>query len=410
MDLIIRNSKLVNPDLPEFHALTIIDDAKSILWISKYYEVGTFEIYISVNSRSAAYLKPGYYVTQAEDENNQDLHKKNSVGIIEKIRTDETPDGEFYIVTGRMAESILSYRIAQSLTNLKGDIALSIHKLITDNFINPAVATRKIDIISIAADELILSDRNISDQIELGENILSYIQETLKAVNSAIKLGLDLETGKFKVYLWTGLDYSIDQKVNPQVIFSKEYDNLLSFSYEYDSSTIANAALVAGEEIEGESRPIGKYETPNLVSGLARREFFVDAKDSKKTVDYNEYTAALTAAGITWSVNDSKLSYGGGVTGTVIYDNDNVPTQIVLTDSVYNEILVNRGYDRVTRATELVEGEINLTNYKYKDDFYLGDLVTIFNDNLGIYTNCRIIEIQEVDDENGYQIVPIFEK
>ncbi len=57
-------------------------------------------------------------------------------------------------------------------------------------------------------------------------------------------------------------------------------------------------------------------------------------------------------------------------------------------------------------ATESLNGTIDATNgnYIYGRDFALGDIVTVQDNNLGIYTNVRIREATEVQDENGYTV------
>ena len=58
------------------------------------------------------------------------------------------------------------------------------------------------------------------------------------------------------------------------------------------------------------------------------------------------------------------------------------------------------------QITQSFDGTINVNNgvYKYKENFNLGDLVTVQDNEIGLYINTRIIEVIETQDENGYNI------
>ena len=46
--------------------------------------------------------------------------------------------------------------------------------------------------------------------------------------------------------------------------------------------------------------------------------------------------------------------------------------------------------------------------FVYKTDYNLGDVVTVENE-YGISVGARIVEVVEVDDDNGYSVQPKFE-
>ena len=74
-------------------------------------------------------------------------------------------------------------------------------------------------------------------------------------------------------------------------------------------------------------------------------------------------------------------------------------------------LLDERGGEKLAEVKPIVkfEGEVLLDgNYVYKQDFNLGDVVTVENKKYGVFINTRIIEILESEDENGYVITPTF--
>ena len=58
------------------------------------------------------------------------------------------------------------------------------------------------------------------------------------------------------------------------------------------------------------------------------------------------------------------------------------------------------------KSVKSKRGDIDLTNgsFAYGIDFGLGDIVTVQDVEIGLYINPRILEITEVQDEEGYQI------
>ena len=161
-----------------------------------------------------------------------------------------------------------------------------------------------------------------------------------------------------------GIDRSEGQSVNSPVIFSAEFENLLSSTYVRDTVNYKNVALVAGEG-EGKNR---KTVSLGTASGLARRELFVDARDlssNEGEIPEAEYTAQLSA----------------------------------------------RGAEKIAehQITQAFDGEIDTANNFILDqDYTLGDIVTVENE-YRIRKNVRVSAIMETWDNQGYTAIPTFE-
>jgi hypothetical protein len=80
---------------------------------------------------------------------------------------------------------------------------------------------------------------------------------------------------------------------------------------------------------------------------------------------------------------------------------------------VYKAMLDAKGKQDLSPqvATEIFSGTIDITNgnWVYNRDFTIGDIVTVHDNNIGIYTNVRIREITEVQDENGYMVAATYQ-
>ena len=340
MDIYVKNKN--------FETLAVIEDA-SVIWVSRYYDVGDFEIYVGATEKYINLLQAGNYVARLDDE---------KIGVIENINITSDEEGAEYITaTGRFAECLLERRIVWQQTQLAGTAENGLRNLINNNIINPTIADRKIPIIELGA---IKGYTERLDAQYTGDNILQINKDVSVSTHTGFKFNF---TGsKFQYELYKGIDRSYNQSVNTYVVFSDKYDNLLTSEYEVNNSNIKNVALVAGEG-EGTAR---KTAVVGSKSGLDRYEVFVDARDL--------------------STNNGEI-----------------------TESEYLKALNEKGLENLVTITQAFTGEVDLNqNYTYKKDFFLGDVVTIENSKWGIFINSRIIEITEVADESGYTITPTF--
>ena len=352
----------------------IIDDAKSIIWHDVYYGVGDFEVYAPCTPESVSLLIVGNYVTRYGDDN---------IGIIEKVNiTYSAQDGRMIIASGRFAKSLLDRRIIYTLsghsvspTILRGNVEDAARKLVEQNAINCDFDTsRNIQELGLGIDAgiaktIVDASGAAADKQVTHDNLLEYTDSLLEEYGIGAKCVLN-DALKLAYTVYIGADRSADNSDgNEPVIFSQDFDNLISTTYSYDESLLKNTALIGGEG-EGEARFHAIVKSS--ASGAARREVFVDASGSSRT-----------------------------------YKDENGEEQ-TLTDSEYNGQLETVGLQAISSLsiTETFDGEIDLTNgsFYFRKNFNLGDIVTIQDTEIGLYINARILEITEIQDDNGYQI------
>ena len=104
--------------------------------------------------------------------------------------------------------------------------------------------------------------------------MLTVIIEICKLYEYGFKITMNNE-GRLVFDLFKGENRSYRQTVNPYVIFSNDFDNIINTEFEYDETNISNVALIGGEG-EGTDR---KYQSIGESEGFDRYELFVDAKD-----------------------------------------------------------------------------------------------------------------------------------
>ena len=353
----------------------IIDNSKSIIWHDIYYGVGDFEIYVPCTQENIDALAVGNYITR---------YNSRNVGIIEKIEVTYNPqDGRMIVAAGRFAKSILDRRLIFKLsghsvspTFLSGNVESAARSLVADNAISCAFDTgRNMPELVLGASagitkKIIDNDGYSADKQVTYKELLSYSDGLLEEYELGAYCMLDNNL-KLAYTVFEGADRSVDNTAgNQPVVFSQDFDNLLSSEYQYDNTKLKNAALIGGEG-EGEAR-FCSIVKDSAVTGLKRREVWIDS--SSITKKYNDESG----------------------------------TEQTFTDDEYDKQLKTDGMQKLAELaiTEMFEGEIDITNgsFSYGTDFALGDKVTVQDTEIGLYINARILEITEVQDDNGYSI------
>jgi hypothetical protein len=269
-------------------------------------------------------------------------------GIMETILV-EAVEKETITVQGRFLTALLGKRIIWETEILNGDIGSCVGQLLNNQAINPLDPNRKIPMLGYKET---VTGKTVQRQISF-ENLLEAVASLCGALGVGFK-GI-LADGGVLVSLYQGRKQPF--------VFSREFENLLSQNYTDSQRDFANVAKIAGE---GEG-PARKIVVLGAGEGLERSEIYVDARD-----------LALSE-----------------------YD----------TEEDYCQALQARGrerlYERRRRASFDAVANTN-SNLTYREDFDLGDIVTVKSSLLGISQRLRITEIVETYDENGLHIDLIF--
>lgn len=358
--------------------LGVIDNAESIIWRSAYYGVGDFEIYAPFTPMNADLLKVGNYATRLDNK---------EIGIIEKVQaTYSNSSGRMIIASGRFSKLLLGRRVIYSIsgtsvspTIISGNVETAIRTLVNANAIAcPFDSGRnmkelKLGALAGIAKEIIDEAETEAEKQVTYKNLLEYTDGVLQEyeLGAMCLLADDL---KLAYTIYAGKDRSVDNTAgNEPIIFSQDFDNLVSSDYSFDDASYKNTALIGGE---GEGTARFCVEVKNG-TGSERREMFVEASTSSKTYKDSEG-------------NDQTLS-----------------------DAAYAQQLRTLGKQSLAGypTVEAFSGEIDITNgsFLYSRDFELGDIVTIQDIGLGKYINPRITEVTEVQDINGYMVSAVFE-
>lgn len=334
----------------------LIDTYNSVIWNVQYFGKNDFQLVTAANDANMDLLQEGRLLVRDSDINLTEYH---NVMLIEKVQIDlDNEKGWLLTVTGKGLKNLLSRRVVWSQITATGTVETTIRQAITDNAINPTDPNRAIP-------NLVLDDlQGFTDTADiqlLGENLAEW----LESICTTYGYGWDIyiKNHQFIFKLYQGTDRSYNQSSVVPVVFSPEFDNLLSSSYAYDKSGYVNAALIGGEG-QGTAKRTASIGT---AAGLARFETYVDGSSvssNGEIITVEEYTALLESYG-------KEQIAGSQITKS--FDGEVIPDGL----------------------------------YKLNTDYFLGDIVQIQNEK-GISATPRIIEIIYADDENGTSVVPTF--
>lgn len=355
----------------EFKAVAIIDFFESFLWIERYNFFGDFEIYAEILPSLLIYAQRGYYIQ---------IKESDRLMILEdfEIKTDYDI-GNKIIITGRSLESMLDRRIIWDQTILSGTFQDGIKQLIDEAIIAPKDPKRKINnFIFKKSDDPEITKLKVDAQFT-GTNLYTTIASLCESYEVGFKITKN-DNNQFVFELYTGKDRSFAQTVNPYVIFSPEFDNIVNSSYQESDKPMKTVTLVAGEGEGIERRTYSAYSDENA-SGLDRREMYTDARDI------------------------SSETYEDGST-EIDFNRD----PILLTEDEYNALLELRGLEDLAQNTFIknFDGQIEQgVRVTYGVDIGMGDIVQVVNE-YGMESSSRVLELIRSDDVTGSKVYPTF--
>lgn len=347
---------LLNKD---FQIEYIMDNFESLIWVIRYSNYGDFEIYTAMTQDIKTFFKEGCYLVREDSDRCM---------IIEGfVLGSDLETGHQITIQGRSLESILERRIVWEQTILDGYLEGQVEKLLNQNAISPTLPARKIPglVFKYSGDSRI-SALKIQAQFT-GDNLYVAIKKICDAFQLGFKITLD-DQNQFVFELYMGEDRSYEQDVNPYVVFSPNFDNLIDSSYAESKASLKTVTLVAGEG-EGSNRRT-LVTGDNSSSGMERRELFTDARDISSTTVNGE-----------------------------------------LSTSEYNALLKQRGDEKLSEYREIksFEGEAETTIlYQYGKDFSIGDIVQVENE-FGFTGRNRVVEFIQSVDNSGRKAYPTFE-
>lgn len=347
MELYIFNRNL------EFQG--IIDNFTSLQWTRRYYKSGEFELQCALTPESLSLLARENIIYKKGD---------TEAGYIEYRNLKQDQEGkEVLVIKGKFLTSYLNRRIIWGTEILNTTAEVAMRTLVNNNCIAPSDTNRIINYLILGT--LNNFTGNVNYQVSYA-NLSDELENLSNISDLGHRVNFDITNKKLIFDVYSSLDRSINQSVNPRAIFSKEFENILEQEYVDSLNNYRNLALVGGIG-EGAAR---KVVTVGSATGLDRFEIFVDQNNLVNTID------------------------NGGTTTT-------------MSDTDYTNLLIGKGNETLATRLQVTtfDSKINLnSNLTYKTDFDLGDIVTCVSKKWDLTLDTRITEIEEVYEESGQQI------
>ena len=346
MAIIILNDK--------FERLCEVVDYHSVLWHPLYLDEtgGDFQLELS-SQKYIDYIDKGYYVINTESD---------KFGIVDTFETKESEDaGKILTASGYMGESMLMRRILFPSVSLSGPLHEVVGALLRQNIISPSNDNRRIPGFTYAEDSAF--DEVVSKQYT-GKALSAALVGLCAYCGCSYAVTFNAAYNGFVLRLFSGADRTINQLVNPRIVFSTEDYGVSEFTYKTSARGTATHIVCAGEG-EGSQRKYVIYPSTSTTEtiGINRREAYLDVKNISSDAGKDEN----------------------------------------ISDDIYYHKLRTEAAEKLAESStsEACEGVIKQSRYKVGEDFFLGDLVTVMDDDLVRGYNTRVLGVLISWDENG---------
>ncbi len=323
----------------------IIEDQSSLLWQRKYFEPGSFELHLPLTAHGLALLPLGNLIT---------IPDREDAGVVEDIECTESEDGGEIVAKGRFLASYFDRRVIQDISMSGGPVWWIMEQLAITNGITP--------IPGLTTGRQCTVEVDISTRIRL-QNALTAFAKLAKAGGYGYRIRPDFKAKKLYLDTFVGVDRTLSQTANSRVIFAEDYGNLYETTYRTNDQSEANFAYILAKDGETEHEFTLNQNPEAPLTGLDRREIYVDATDVSREegMSFDSWQArVLQKARNTLNANAKSEAF---------------------------------------EADTMPDG-----NFVYRRDYDLGDIVTVQKESWGIERDLRITEIEE-SYENGVMLV-----
>lgn len=345
-NLIVLNS--------DFVTIGVVDIYESLMWQRRFYTSGFFSLQAPATENNLALLKEGNYLVRAGSIESAIIKYINIVDSgSEKVII--TAEGYFlsYLLNGHIVNQSVTVS-GNAETAMRSLVERTVMNEDSDDYI-PFI--RLGDISGAAA--------KVSTVIKY-KDLLEALSELSKLSGVGFRLRADLNEGVVYFECYEGRDLSVGQESNPQMIFSPEYDTILSNpTYTFDDTVTVNSVFAY---YSGSLGTVVVEYNPSFLKGT-----------EKKTV-------AIQGEAVTYTTAE----------GAVRLDSSGTAAR-----------LTALAKEKITERAESFSCSVSFTgNSEYKKSYDIGDIVTTEYPDWDISVNQRIHTVTEIYDSSGTEIIP----
>lgn len=349
---------------PYFELLGIVEGVKSIAWDVTFSGTSSFKMWVARSKSNYDILKHGNVVTSNGD-----------AFLVQKVEVDRDEDnGILMCVSGKSIDVLMSQRIVAGVYVADGKyLSEVVHDLFYDNFVK------------MGADNLLGKYRSFGGMVDevmkssvtgkYGPKLsfqtsYSSVIDQLDKVTDGTGYGWKLKFSAKDKRLRMTLNGVVDKTATSSgpIVFSTDFEDILSSEYLNDYSDLKTIAYVFGEG-EGSERKYVTVDLSDKLLGTSLRdtmesEMYVDARDLKSTYK------------------------------------DSSGVEKTMSAEQYDSLLIDRGTKKLLEnaVSETFTVDVRVlgnTQFKLGKDYTLGDKVTVIDKELGVSVDAVLVKIEE---------------
>lgn len=343
----------------DYTPLGMLSSPTAFSFIERVRAKGEFTVYLPMNDKNAELAK---------EENIVQFNDKNGIaGVIRKISKAPNEEGVMVLtISGGLCDDYMYRRICWGMYSKSGVASDIIEDMISTQVTNPQDPNRAIPDFIVGSSKT-QKGADITYQ-STGGNVGDNVDSICSTNNLCRSVKFDPIGKRIVFSIFEGVDRTEKQKAVPPCVFSQKFENILSSNYMKDTMNSFNVGLIGGEELEGQERVFVEVGSQ---TGKLRKEIFIDAKSVR-----------------------SKQNDG-----------------TILDATQYKALLVQKGEEKMERVKDVESFDCvvnTLGNIRYGVDYFLGDKVTIRDEQLGVSIDAEITEVERCWDSNGETILITF--
>lgn len=348
----------------EVEPLGAIDEISSLLWVTKYFDVGTFSLLAPITENNSKLLKRGNIITKHDGrrevvtEDGKIWRRAAQITYVHITKDEnglEQLEAQGYMLSRWLSKRCITPQIVKTDTN-----QALINFMVEKNCGSQAGSRRKFQRFSILPQEKVAGTL-----VEYANVAYADLGAEVKGRAQAGKLGYDILINEreklYGFYLYKGKELTAkNSEGNTPCIFSRDFDNVDEQEYTDSIENCKNFIYVQGAAEDNETPPVVTVDAAGA-SGLELEEVFCEATDIARKYQEGE-------------------------------------TEITIPLSTYLAMLRTRGnaeLENYGEAVSFVSTISTNSNLKYKSDFDLGDRITCKEVKWGIQIDARITEVLE---------------
>lgn len=349
----------------KFESIGEVNLFETLIWPEEYIGYATVKMTAPINQENSRLFKEGNFLWNGG----------KTAAKIEIVKSTINDKGQpTFEIQGRTLECLLDTRIIwgtfSTNSNYVSDIMRSI---VANNCSTQAELNRRIPYLYLSSTNQQLGGK-VSYQ-QTGGSVYDSVFELAQSIGLGFTIDFKPNEKRLEFRVFQGINRTINQNINLPIVFSNETDDILTSSYYVNIESEKNIAFIQGED-SGEQRKSTTYPADiSGYSGFERKELYVDARDLQ---------------------SESQDEQGNSTT---------------VSEEEYIAMLQQRGNEKLGENSKAQNFECQLrvvgSQYEYDKDFFLGDIITVIDTNLGISINVQITAAEN-DYSDEHQLVFTF--